>query len=151
MKSPEARVFLSFDLAHDRDLHTRLRAESKAGSLFSITACSEDPGADTESDERVRERIAAADAVIVICGEHTDACASVSAELRMAREQQKPHFLLWGRREIMCKKPASAKLDDSMYGWTPDILRAQLQVVMRAKREAPEHLRRKPIPPKPAA
>jgi hypothetical protein len=144
-----SRVFVSYDRTHDGDLRDRLLAESRGSSLFSIAACSESTDADG-LDERVRERIAAADAVIVICGEHTDECPAVSNELRITREEQKPHLLLWGRRAAMCKKPAGARIDDSMYGWTPDILRAQLQMLMRVKRDVPEHLRRQQGP-KPSA
>lgn len=151
MRIETSRVFVSYDRAHDGDLRDRLLAEARAGSLFSVAACSEAPAAADDLDERTRERIAAADAVIVICGEHTDECSGVSNELRVAREEQKPHLLLWGRRAAMCKKPAGARLDDSMYGWTPDILRAQLQMLTRVKRDVPDHLRRQPSTPKPGA
>jgi len=142
MSSKAARVFLSFDLAHDRDLYVRLLAEAKKGAWFSIDSCSAERADDTGNDAMVRERIAAVDAVIVICGEHTDECPSVSAELQMTREERKPHLLLWGRREVMCKKPASSRADDSMYGWTPHILQSQLQVILRAPRDVPDHLRK---------
>ncbi len=146
------RVFLSFDLRHDQDLHDRLLAESKLGSSFSIASRSEPGNPGPESDERVRARIAAADAVIVICGEHTDESVGVGSELRIAQEQDKPSLLLWGRRERMCKKPASARNADSMYSWTADTLRSQIQVVLRAgrPREVPEHLRRRPPFTKPS-
>ena len=42
-----------------------------------------------------------------------------------------PYFLLWGRRELMCTKPISAKNDDGIYSWTPQILADQLVVTMR--------------------
>jgi hypothetical protein len=142
-----SRVFVSYDRAHDADLRDRLLAEARGSSLFSVAACSEAAEADEEG-ERLRGRIAAADAVIFICGEHTDECPAVSNELRIAREEQKPHLLLWGRRASMCKKPAGARVDDSKYGWTPDILRAQLQMLTRIKRDVPEHLRRQPAAPK---
>jgi MTH538 TIR-like domain (DUF1863) len=146
-----SRVFVSYDRAHDGDLRDRLLAEARSGSLFAVAASSE-AAADADGlDERIRERIAAADAVIVICGEHTDECPGVSNELRITREEQKPHLLLWGRRAAMCKKPAGAKVDDSMYGWTPEILRAQLQMLMRVKRDVPDHLRRQPGAPKAGA
>ena len=151
MRIETSRVFVSYDRAHDGDLRDRLLAESRTGSLFSVAACSE-AGVDAAGlDDRIRERIAAADAVIVICGEHTDECPAVSNELRITREEQKPHLLLWGRRAAMCKKPAGARVDDSMYGWTQDILRAQLQMLTRVKRDVPEHLRRQPSGPKAAS
>jgi hypothetical protein len=152
MSGSRASIFLSYDLAHDRDLHDRLQREAKAGSLFAIHGRSEKRAALPEEDDtRVREQIAAADAVIVICGEHTDECAGVAAELRISREQKKPHLLIWGRRERMCKKPAGSRNEDSIYGWTDENLRNQLQIAMRAGRErpVPEHLRRQ-SGPKPA-
>ena len=77
--------------------------------------------------------------------------AFAAAVLARWRHKKGPHLLLWGRRAAMCKKPAGARPDDSMYGWTPDILRAQLLTLARAKREVPGHLRRQPAPPKPSA
>jgi hypothetical protein len=144
-------VFVSFDRGHDADLRDRLLAEARAGSLFSVAACSEDALDSDAGVARARERIAEADAVIVICGEFTDECASVSAELRIAHEAQKPRLFLWGRRASMCKKPTGARPDDSMYGWTPEILRAQLNVLMRARRDVPAALRRQPPPVKPGS
>jgi hypothetical protein len=147
VRNDTSRVFVSYDRAHDGDLRDRLLAEARGSALFSVAACSE-PGHSDGLDDRVRERIAAADAVIVICGEYTDECSGVSNELRITREEQKPHLLLWGRRASMCKKPAGAKADDAIYGWTPDILRAQLQVLTRVRRDVPDHLRRAPSVPK---
>ncbi len=151
MRGERTQVFLSFDLEHDRDLHDRLLAESRIGTEFSIAGRS-DRSTASDCEERVRAQIAAADAVIVICGEHTDESPGVAAELRITREEKKPHLLLWGRRERMCKKPAGARADDSMYGWTAEILRMQLHTALRAERAraVPDHLRRR-MPPKPAA
>jgi len=146
----KARVFLSFDVAHDRDLHDRLLAESRRSAAFSVAARSELGSAAAGGEERVRERIAAVDAVIVICGEHTDESADVAAELRISREQKKPHLFLWGRRECMCKKPAGARNEDGIYGWTAENLRNQLASALRAERPVPQHLRRQ-VAPKPVA
>jgi hypothetical protein len=146
MSSEISRVFVSYDRANDGDLRDRLIAQGRGGTLFAVMACSEAGGAGLE--DKVRERIAAADAVIVICGERTDECVGVGDELRITREEGKPHLLLWGRRASMCKKPLGARADDSIYGWTPDILRAQLQLFARAKREVPPHLRRQAAAPK---
>jgi hypothetical protein len=148
MRSEVSRVFVSYDRAHDGDLRDRLLSDAHRSSLFSIEACSE-PCASGDFDAHMRERITVVDVVIVICGEHTDECPSVSEELRITREEGKPHLLLWGRRDSMCKKPAGSRADESIYGWSPDILRAQLQLFARAKREVPERLRRSPPAPKP--
>ena len=143
MKRPAvARVFVSFDRAHDADLRDRLAAEARGGSLFAVAASSD--ASTDEDDARLRERIASVDAVIVICGEHADESAAMCAELKVAREEQTPHMLLWGRRAAMCKKPLGARTDEGMYGWTPEILRSQLNALMRAKPDVPDHLRRAP-------
>jgi hypothetical protein len=55
----------------------------------------------------------------------------VGTELRIAQEEQKPYFLLWGRRERMCTRPAGAKRDDSMYSWTWEILQDQITNTLR--------------------
>ena len=138
------RIYMSFDLEHDQDLHDRLLAQARAGSSFSISHQSERGAMTPEWDERARARIGAADQVIVICGEHTDESVRVSAELRMAQEQDKPYLLLWGRREGMCKKPIGSRSDDPMYGWTPEILRDQIQALLRKSRprEIPASLKR---------
>ncbi|MBM4385397.1 MAG: hypothetical protein FJ091_18745 [Deltaproteobacteria bacterium] len=146
MRSQRARVFVSYDRAHDGDLRERLAAEARSGTLFTVAACSE---LATESDDvTLRERIGGADAVIVICGEHADESPAMCAELRVAREEQTPHLLLWGRRAAMCKKPIGARADEGMYGWTPEILRSQLHALMRAKLDVPAHLKRAAPPPK---
>ena len=55
----------------------------------------------------------------------------VFAELRIAQEEQKPYFLLWGRREIMCTKPTGAKSSEGMYSWTSQILQDQITLTTR--------------------
>jgi len=82
----------------------------------------------------------------VICGEHTEESMSVSAELRIAQDEQKPYFLLWGRRASMCTKPVGAKNADGMFSWTWAILRNQIIMTLRNAEplEVPEHLKRAP-------
>ena len=139
------RIFTSFDLDHDQDLHDLLLEQSLGGaSGFEISARSEARTMTDLYDEKVRRRIREADEVIVICGEHTEASARVSAELRIAQEEQKPYFLLWGRRESMCTKPTAAKPKEAMYSWTWEILQNQIITTLRnAQRlEIPEHYKR---------
>jgi hypothetical protein len=68
----------------------------------------------------------------------------VSAELRIAQEEQKPYFLLWGRREHMCTRPVGAKPKDSMYSWTREILHDQIALTLRnaQTRVVPEDCKR---------
>jgi hypothetical protein len=94
--------------------------------------------------ERVRAQIAASDEVIFVCGVHTHDSLQVSAELSITQEEEKPYFLLWGRREAMCTRPLGARPGDSMYSWTPSVLRDQLTTTLRSAhaREVPERCKR---------
>jgi hypothetical protein len=143
------RVFLSFDLEHDRDLCELLVEQARRGASFAVANRSEGGAVDAPWTLRVRGRITASDEVVVICGEHTDAAARVSAELRIAQEAKKPYVLLWGRRELMCKKPRSARIDDGMYSWTAEALDQQIIAVLRRSRQShvPEGMRRLPQRP----
>ena len=129
------RIYLSFDLEHDRDLHDRLLEQSRRHPAFAIANHSQAGEMTAAWTERVRDRISESDEVIVICGEHTDESPRMSAELGIAQEQRKPYVLLWGRRDRMCKKPKGARADDGMYRWTPDILRDQIAFTLRRSRQ----------------
>lgn len=126
------RIFLSFDGEHDEDLRDLLHAQARrAGSSFELSACSHGADSDDAWEESARARIRAVDEVVVICGEHTDECSRVAAELRIAREEGKPYLLLWGRRDRMCTKPAGADRNDAMYRWTRDVLESQMAMTIR--------------------
>lgn len=131
----KVHVFVSFDLEHDRDLHDLLLEQSSVPTLgFEVSARSESRAVTDLAGERVRRRIREADQVIIICGEHTDESMAVGAELRIAREEKTPYFLLWGRRDSMCSKPATAKPADGMYSWTSEILQNQIVMTLRNAR-----------------
>lgn len=131
------RVFVSYDHEHDRDLHDLLVEQAaKAASGFEISARSRPRSMTDLWDEAMRGEIRAADEVIVICGEHTDDSMRVGAELRIAQEEKRPYFLLWGRRGLMCTKPTTAKSTDGMYSWTWEILQSQILTVRRAARSS---------------
>lgn len=139
------RVFLCFDPEHDEDLRDRLVDEATRTSAgFEVVDRSDGGPLSDHWADRVRSRIASVDEVIVLCGEHTSDSLEVDAELRIAQEEKKPYFLLWGRRECMCTKPAAARSDDGMYSWTPEFFRIQMALTMRAARprEVPESCRR---------
>jgi hypothetical protein len=140
----DLRIYMSFDVEHDVDLRDLLLAESKRRDRFAVTHRSEGGEVNDAWAARVRVRIAEADHLVVICGEHTDESAGVSAELKIAQEEQKPYLLLWGRRASMCKKPRGARAEDGMYVWTPSMLEYQLASAQRRSRDrqAAEHLRR---------
>ena len=126
------RVFASFDLEHDRDLYEQLLAQSQEpGSGFEIAGCSEKRARSDLWDDALHSVLERVDEVIVLCGLHTGDSMRMSAELHAAREAKLPYFLIWGRRELMCTKPGSARNDDGMYSWTPQILADQIVVTMR--------------------
>ena len=68
--------------------------------------------------EVVRDRIRRADLTIVLCGEHTDKADGVAAEVTIVHEEDKPYFLLRGRKRKPCKKPRNARKTDEMHKWT---------------------------------
>jgi hypothetical protein len=128
----KVHVFVSFDTGHDGELYELLLSQSQVqSSNFEVTGGSERSMASEIWSERVRRRIRDADQMIVICGEHTGASVPVSAELRVAQQEQTPYFLLWGRREIMCTKPVGAKSAEGIYSWTQQILQDQIAFTLR--------------------
>ncbi|MDX1650490.1 MAG: TIR domain-containing protein [Myxococcota bacterium] len=137
LPNTHARLFVSFDQEHDADLYERLVAEAaEAGSGFEIAARSGELSVDDPWEERQRRCVREADLLVVLCGEHTHESRRVDAELRMAQEEGTPYFLLWGRREGMCKLPGAARKGDGMYSWTADILRDRIYVTLRDARDA---------------
>jgi hypothetical protein len=126
------RVFVSFDVEHDEHLYEVLLQQSRLeASGFEVCGRSEPLTDPSLWEGRVREQVAEADQVIVICGERTESSPSVYAELRIAREERKPYLLLWGQRELMCQKPIGAEPHEGMYNWTPQILQERLAYLAR--------------------
>jgi hypothetical protein len=118
------RVFTSFDFDHDEDLRYLLIGQSKnPDSPFEMADWSVKEPMTGDWKEKVQARIRRCDLLVVICGEYTDAATGVSAELRIAQDEDIPYFLLWGRSEKICKKPKSAKSTDKIYKWTWDNLK----------------------------
>jgi hypothetical protein len=132
LRVSKIQIFVSFDIEHDEELFKLLLAQSGTlGPGFEVLGSSERLTSRDVWSESVRRRIREADQMIVICGEHTESSARVSDELRIAREEQTPYFLLWGRREMMCTKPFGAKSDEGMYSWTRQILQDQITFTSR--------------------
>ena len=117
-------VFISFDYDHDATLKEFIVGQAKhSDSPFeiidhSIKVSSQD------WKERARTRIKRADQVIVICGKHTDTATGVNVEMRIAREEGTPYFLLAGYADGGNRKPAEALSSDKMYKWTWDNLKS---------------------------
>lgn len=122
---PAARVpvYISFDYDHDDDLKTLLVGQAKnADSPFYIEDWSIKE-ASTDWKEKARSRIWRVEQVIVVCGQSTDTASGVDVEILIAREEQKPYFLLAGRADGGNKKPAAALASDKVYNWTWDNLK----------------------------
>ena len=129
------RVFVSFDLEHDRDLFDLLLAQAaKPSAGFEIAGRSEARERPGSWDDELRLRIREADEVIFLCGEHTGDSMAMQSELSIVREERRPYFLLWGRREIMCTKPIGAKPAEGMYSWTGQNLHDQIALTLRKAR-----------------
>ena len=112
------RVFISFDFDHDKDLQGSLVEQAKhPDSPFSITDWSLREPVTEKWKKKARELIRKADLTIVICGEHTHDAAGVTAEVTILHEENKPYFLLKGRRRKTCKKPKSARREDTIHPW----------------------------------
>ena len=141
----QVRVFVSYDREHDGDLHDRLVEQaSNSTTGFEISARSRARAPTDLWEEGLRREIREADEVIIICGEHTDCSERVGIELRIAQEEKRPYFLLWGRRELTCTKPVTAKAADGMYSWTWEILQDQIITTLRnaQPREVAERYKR---------
>ena len=112
-------VFISFDYDHDNDLRGNLVAQAKEPqSPFSITDWSVKKPIDEKWRQEVRDRIRRVDLTIVICGEHTHQAKGVEAEVTMLQQENKPYFLLKGRREKTCTRPKSAPKRKKIHPWT---------------------------------
>jgi hypothetical protein len=117
------RVYISFDYDNDLDLKNALVGQSRLpDSPFEIADWSiKEPSSDWK--QKARERIRRVDVVAVICGHHTDTAVGVNEEIRIARDEGKPYFLLAGRAAGTSKKPTAALPSDKIYDWTWDNLK----------------------------
>ena len=119
------RTFISFDCDHDSDLKILLVGQAKnEGSPFEITDMSiKAPIYNEDWKKNARTRIKGCDVLIVICGEYTDSATGVTAELKIAQDEEINYFLLNGYSNKTCVKPTAAKNDDKIYKWTWDNLK----------------------------
>lgn len=128
------RVFISFNYDRDEDLkHCLIGQSGNPDSPFSTDwlvreALSgnwkEKGNWKKEVRTRLRNKV---DVVAVICGHRTDTATGVNAEVRIAREEGIPYFLLAGRREGPNKKPTAALDTDKIYNWTWDNLKRLIE------------------------
>ena len=118
------KLFISFDFDHDEDLRNLLVGQSKnEDSPFEIADYSLKEPLSGDWKEKIKTRIRKSECVAVICGNYTDTASGVSVELSIAKEEGKPYFLLYGRKEGQVKKPKSASQQDKIYNWTWDNLK----------------------------
>ena len=111
-------AFISFDFDHDSDRRGDLVAQAKdPKSPFSITDWSVKYRIDEAWKKEVRDRIRRTDLTIVICGEHTHQAKGVEAEVTIVQEENKPYFLLKGRRKKTCTRPKSAPKKKKIHTW----------------------------------
>jgi hypothetical protein len=122
----KARVYVILDVDNDFDLLDLLAAQSEEPeSPFEIV----DWTGNGPAAGNVRDRIRGVDNVIVICGELTHGAQAPSDELTIAREENKPYLLLWGRKGRLVSPPASADSSDKIHAWSWAVLEGQLKCV----------------------
>ena len=115
---PTRSAFISFDYEHDKDIRGSLVSQAQdPKSPFTITDWSLEEPFDEKWKMKVRDIIQRVDLTIVLCGEFTDAAAGVSAEMTIIREENRPYFLLCGRKRKPCKKPQGAVKSDIIHPW----------------------------------
>lgn len=125
---PIKRTFISFDFDHDEDLRNLLAGQAKhPDSPFEIRDRSLKEPLSGDWKDKVRRRMDNVDVVVVICGEYTHTAQGVAAELSIAKERNRPYFLLCGRNDRACTRPTSASTSDKLYTWTWDNLKALFQ------------------------
>lgn len=118
------RAFISFDYHHDEGAKIMLAGQAKLpDSPFDFKDNSVDEHLTGDWQEKVKRRMDNVDLVIVLCGQHTHTATGVAAELRIAKEKNKPYFLLAAYSDKTCTKPTSASEADKLYKWTWDNLK----------------------------
>jgi len=123
-KMNKKKVFISFDFENDEDLRNFLVGQAKnSDSPFEISDYSLKQHLTGDWKEKIRMRIKRVEIVIILCGHKTNIASGVSAELSIAKEEEKSYFLLAGRKEGSNKKPQSATSSDRLYKWTWDNLK----------------------------
>ena len=119
LKAAKTKVFISFDFDHDQDLRILFAGQAKLDDTpFEITDMSVKQELLGDWKAKVRHKIKSVEQVVVICGECTNTASGVNVEIKIAQEENKPYFLLWGRNGKTCKKPTAAKDTDKIYEWT---------------------------------
>lgn len=117
------RAFISYDYDHDARLKDLLVGQARNPDSPSEIADWSIKTASPTWKAEARRRIKAAGLVIVLCGQHTHVATGVAEELRIAKEEGVPYFLLAGY-PTGSTKPTTAAANDKLYKWTWDNLKA---------------------------
>lgn len=118
------RMFVSFDYDNDSDLKMLLVGQAKhEDTPFDIVDASVKDHLTGDWKAKVRGRIDRADVVCVLCSTTTHTAKGVEIELAIAKDLDKPYFLLRGYKDKACTKPTNADASDKMYDWTWENLR----------------------------
>ncbi|WP_370300222.1 TIR domain-containing protein [Abyssibacter sp.] len=113
------RAFISFDYDNDAGAKLMLAGQAKKpDSPFDFKDNSVKDHLTGDWEEKVRRRMDNVDVVIVLCGTNTHTAKGVAAELRIAKDKKKSHFLLAAYSDKPCTKPTSASSADKVYNWT---------------------------------
>ncbi len=113
------RVFISFDIDHDEGTKTMLAGQADLpDSPFDFKDASVKNHLTGEWEDKVRRRMDNVDVVIILCGTSTHTASGVAAELTIAKEKNKPYFLLSAYKDKNCTKPTTATTGDELYDWT---------------------------------
>ncbi len=119
----KGKLFISFDYDHDQFLKEALVGQAKnPDTPFEIADWSVKEAQAKDWQDHARMRISRSDVVAVICGEDTHTASGVSAEVRIAKEEGKPYFLLAGYSNKTCSRPKGCE-GEKLYNWTWDNLK----------------------------
>lgn len=114
----QKRAFISFDFDNDKQLRGSLISQARDSKLpFNLVDRSVYEPFSEKWRAQIRDLIRKSDLVIVICGRYTHQAKGVAAEVSIARELNKPYFLLAGYRKGKCQKPANALKTDAIHRW----------------------------------
>lgn len=120
----KTRVFVSFDIDHDEGAKIMLAGQAKKpDSPFDFKDNSVKEHLTGDWEEKVSRRMDNIDVVIVLCGTKTHTASGVATELKIAKEKNKPYFLLAAYSDQSCTPPQSASTSDKIYKWTWDNLK----------------------------
>src|SRR3989338_9601306 len=115
----KTKVFVSFDFDHDEELKHLFIGQAKHDDTpFEISDLSVKQALLGDWKAKVRQKIANAHQVVVVCGEYTHTAKGVSEEIKIAQELGKSYFLIKGRTNKNCTQPIGVKSTDKMYTWT---------------------------------